>query len=59
MANVVERSELPDRGISIPGLKPPAWDFGPGDAGDPTEVDRFNAIIRALRSQAPVGAPDR
>ena len=38
---------------SIPGLRPPVWDFSPADDGDPSEVDAFNAMIRELRDQDP------
>jgi hypothetical protein len=58
MANVVDpRNFVPPR-ISIPGLKPPVWDFSPSDDGDPIEVDAFNAMIRELRDQELPVRPD-
>jgi hypothetical protein len=44
---------LPDRNITVPGLKPPVREFTPSDNGDAREVDAFNRMIRMLRSQAP------
>jgi len=43
---------------TIPGLKPPVWDFSPTDDGDPSEVDSFNAMIRELRDQDSAVHPD-
>jgi hypothetical protein len=57
MANVVD----PQNSLSqstIPGLKPPVWDFSPTDDGDPSEVDAFNAMIRELRDQDSAVHPD-
>ncbi len=51
MANVVDPRNFVAPSISIPGLKPPVWDFSPADDGDPREVDAFNAMIRELRDQ--------
>ena len=58
MANVVDpqNSVAPSR--SIPGLKPPVWDFSPADDGDPSEVDAFIAMIRNLRDQELAVRPD-
>jgi hypothetical protein len=53
MANVVDPQNLVAPSISIPGLRPPVWDFCPADDGDPSEVDAFNAMIRELRDQDP------
>jgi hypothetical protein len=53
MAKVVDPRNLPDQKVPIPGLKPPVRDFNPVDDGDPSEVDRFNAMIRQLRQQNP------
>jgi hypothetical protein len=51
MARVVDPRNFVEPTISIPGLKPPVWDFSPTDDGDPYEVDTFNAMIRGLRDQ--------
>jgi len=59
MANVVDPRNLPDQKVSIPGLKPPVRDFVPADDGDPSEVDAFNVMIRALRNQPPEAQPER
>ncbi len=53
MAKVVDPRALPDRRITIPGLKPAVSDFVPSDDGDAREVDAFNQMIRKLRSQSP------
>ena len=53
VAKIVDPRNLPDPKMSIPGLKPPVQDFTPVDDGDPSEVDRFNAMIRQLRQQNP------
>jgi len=53
MAKIVDPRNLPDRKVPIPGLKPPVQDFTPVDDGDPSEVDRFNAMIRQLRQHNP------
>ena len=53
MAKVVDPRSLPDQKLSIPGLKPPVWEFEPSDEVDPTEVDAFNHMIRELRSLNP------
>ena len=58
MAKVVDPRRLPDPGITIPGLKPPVWDFAPVDDGDPSEVDAFNQMIRELREQNPAAQPE-
>ncbi len=58
MANVVDPQNLVALGISIPGLKPPVWDFSPTDDGDPCEADAFNAMIRELRDQDSTVSPD-
>jgi hypothetical protein len=58
MANVVDPRNFVGLNISIPGLKPPVWDFSPADDGDPYEVDAFNAMIRELRDQDSAGSPD-
>ena len=39
--------------VPIPGLKPPVWDFGLCDNGDPSEVDAFNRMIPEMRKQNP------
>jgi hypothetical protein len=59
VARVVNPSNLPDANLFIPGLKPPVRDFGPGDDGDPAEVDTFIEMIRALRNQGPPAHADR
>ena len=51
MANVVDPRTFGAPSVSIPGLKPPVWEFSPSDDGDPCEVDAFNAMIRELRDQ--------
>jgi len=51
MANVVNPQNVAAPSISIPGLKPPVWDFSPADDGDPREVEAFNSMIRELRDQ--------
>jgi hypothetical protein len=51
MANLVDPRNLPEREVSIPGLKPPIEEFVPSDDADPSEVDRFNAMVRELRNQ--------
>jgi len=51
MAKVVDPRNLPDRKVSIPGLKPPVRDFAPCDDGDPSDVDAFKDMIRKLRNQ--------
>jgi hypothetical protein len=53
MATVVDPRALPDRQMTIPGLKPPVREFAPSDDGDAREVDAFNRMIRELRSQSP------
>ena len=58
MAKVVDPRKLPERRITIPGLKPPVRDFTPVDDGDPFEVDAFNQMIRELRDQNPVAQPE-
>ncbi len=58
MANVVDPRNFVAPSISIPGLKPPVWDFSPADDGDPREVDTFNAMIRELRDQDLAVRPD-
>jgi hypothetical protein len=58
MANVVDPRNLAAPSSSIPGLKPPVWDFSPTDDGDPGEVDRFNAMLRDLREQELAVHPD-
>ena len=58
MANVVDPQNLESPRVSIPGLKPPVWDFSPTDDGDPCEVDEFNAMIRELRDQDWAVHPD-
>jgi len=58
MAKAVDPRNLPQREVAIPGLKPPVQDFAPTDSGDPSEVDRFNAMIRQLRNQSFAAQPD-
>jgi len=58
MANMVDPQNLESPRVSIPGLKPPVWDFSPTDDGDPCEVDVFNAMIREFRDQDLAGRPD-
>ena len=58
MAKVVDPRKLADPGITIPGLKPPVWDFTPVDDGDPSEVDAFNQMIRELREQNIAAQPE-
>jgi hypothetical protein len=58
MAKVVDPRNLPYQKASIPGLKPPVEDFTPTDYGDPSEVDSFNAMIRALRNLGSAGQAD-
>ena len=57
MAKVVDPRVLPDPSITIPGLKPPVYEFAPSDDGDPLEVDEFNQMIRDLRNQSPAVLP--
>jgi hypothetical protein len=38
-------------------MKPPVREFTPVDDADPDEVDRFNAMIRQIRNQAPAAQP--
>lgn len=57
MARIVDPRDLPDRDISIPGLKPPVHKFLPSDDGDPAEVDEFLQMIRELRNQSPAIHP--
>jgi hypothetical protein len=52
MAKVVNPGNLPAPMVFIPGLKPPVRDFAPSDEGDPSEVDAFIEMIRALRHQS-------
>ena len=59
MAKVVDPRSVPDQMVSIPGLKPPVWDFRPSDDGDPSEVDAFNHMIRELRNQNPAAQSNR
>jgi hypothetical protein len=59
MANLVDPRNLPNREVSIPGLKEPIKTFSPSDDADPSEVDRFNAMIRELRNQNPAAPVDR
>jgi hypothetical protein len=56
MAKFVNPGSLPTRDELIPGLKPPVWQFGPSDDGDPSEVDAFIKMIRDLRNRS---QPDR
>jgi hypothetical protein len=58
MAKVVDPQNLAAPGMSIPGLKPPVWDFSPTDDGDPSEVDAFIAMIRDFRDQESAVRPD-
>jgi hypothetical protein len=58
MAKVVDPQNLAAPGMSIPGLKPPVWDFSPTDDIDPSEVDAFIAMIRDLRGQELAVRPD-
>jgi len=44
---------LPDRRMTIPGLKPAVREFALSDDGDAREVDAFNQMIRKLRNQSP------
>ena len=52
MAKVVDPRKLPDPEIYIPGLKAPVREFAPVDDSDPSEVDAFIEMIRALRHQS-------
>jgi hypothetical protein len=51
VAKVLDSRHFEAPNVSIPGLKSPVWDFSPTDDGDPSEVDAFNAMVRALRNQ--------
>jgi hypothetical protein len=53
MARVVDPNNRPDPKVCIPGLKPPVFEFGPRDDGDPAEADAFNRMIRELRNWNP------
>ena len=57
MATIVDPRALPERPVTIPGLKPPVRDFAPSDNADAREVDEFNCMIRRLRDQGPI-APE-
>ncbi len=57
MAKIVDPHNLPDRKLSIPGLKPPVCaDQLVTDDGDPREADQFNRMLRELRDQGAAGA---
>jgi len=49
---MIDPRALPDRRMTIPGLKPPVREFTPSDDGDAREVDAFNRMIRNLRNQS-------
>jgi hypothetical protein len=53
MAKVVNPGSLPAPKVVIPGLKPPVRTFLPADDGNPSEIDAFIKMIRALRNQSP------
>ena len=59
MAKLVDPGNLPERDVSIPGLKPAIQSFTLSDDADPSEVDRFNTMVRQLRDQSPATQADR